>query len=188
VLRYFYFSVNVVYGHVGSVPKTRDNVPRLAPLPSGSDPLVVYLGVANDNKTAVFLVSDEAQPTGTGKCLPSRFNCQFLDMKAGDSDLFKVKRADGTTYEFTLSLTAVKLVWTKSLAVSKAAHARVSKTGRKIVARATKHSIALHVLDYSQRTGTLSVHFTRQMVEHLMRTLGTQAALGVTLQPVGTSP
>ena len=180
-VKYLYFEVSVVYGGSGSVPRTLDNVTRLTPLPRASDPLIVYLGVEKDKKTAMFLVSQIVHPTGQGKCLPNRSDCQFLDMKAGEADLFKVVRPSGTV-EFTVSLTAVKTVSTTS-PIAAAAYARESKGGSKIIARATAQSIALHALIYSRQTGTLSVHLSRRSFDHLLSTLGAPAALGVTLQP-----
>jgi len=177
-LKYRYFEVNVVYGGPGFVPVTLDNLRRLTPLPKASDPLIVYLGIAKDRKTAVFLVSDIAHPTGQGRCLPSRSDCHFLELKAGQADLFKVVRPTGTD-EFTLSMTAVKHLWTTSPAVAAAARARESEVGRKLVARAT----ALHAIVYSKQTGTLTLHLSRKSVTRLPRTQGPQAAPGVSLQP-----
>jgi anti-anti-sigma regulatory factor len=181
--KYNYFQVGLVYGGTGSVPQTLANPARLTPLPKASDPLIVYLGVMNDHKTALFLLSADVHVTGKGKCLPSRSNCQLLELQSGEADLFKAVRASGTT-TFTLSLTSVKTFSTASASVAAAAHERVSKAGSKIVARATKRSIALHGLTYSKQSGTLSIHLTLASLKHLVRRMGIEAALGVTLQPI----
>lgn len=80
---------------------------RLAPLsalPSASDPVVIYLGLLPDDKTAVFLVSADARPTGDGRCEPRRGPCQTVRLLSGQSEFFDVTRTDGTTVQYELDL------------------------------------------------------------------------------------
>jgi hypothetical protein len=186
-VKYLYFEVDLVYDRTGAVPQTRDNIARLTPLPRASNPMIVYLGVEKDKRTALFLVSQNVRPTGKGKCLPTRSDCQFLALKAGQADLFKVIGASGTE-EFTISLTAVKTLSTTSRKVAAAAWARESKAGAKILARETGHSIA-HMLVYAKQAGTLSLHhLSRKSVTRPLPTQGPVRALGVTLQPRTSTP
>jgi hypothetical protein len=184
---YSYYDINLVYDRVGSVPSTRDELPRLAPLPNADDPLAVYYGVENDHKTAVFLLSRIVAPVrGEGKCAPSRSDCVFLDLKAGQAELFEVVRPSGTS-EFTLTLTDLKTLTTTSAAKAKQARAIESKAGRKIVARAGRQSIALRMFVYSEQTGTLSrVQVSKRLIGRSIRVLGVQAILGPILEPLGT--
>ena len=182
--KYFYFDVNVVFDHVGSVPRTIHNLARLSPLPNATDPLVVFLGIENDAKTAVFLLSQTVDPTGQGKCLPSRADCQLLYMKAGQAELFKVLRPSGMQ-EFTLSLTGVDKVWTTSSTAAKLAHARESSAGRQILSRSLRRAPGLQALGYSNDTVVLVVHVARLT----SRTPGSglHVQRGVTVQPLSAS-
>ena len=58
------------FGQADSMKTLRD-VARLTPLPSASNPFFVFLGVKEDGKTLVFLVSSDAKATGDGTCKPS---------------------------------------------------------------------------------------------------------------------
>jgi len=185
---YSYAAIDVVYDTVGDVPVTHENLIRLAALPAADHPLAVYEGIENDN-TAVFLLSRIVVPVrGRGKCLPSRANCVFMTLQSGQAELFKVPRSTGPD-EFTLTLTAIKTLTTTSAAKAEQALARESKTGRRIVAAAARTSATLRSFSYSVKTGTLSrVHLSHRTIERLMRSLGTQAALGPVLAPAGIVP
>ena len=49
----------------------RKDVKRLQALPSNDEPVLIYLGVLKDNKTAVFLVDSGVVAQGDGTCKPS---------------------------------------------------------------------------------------------------------------------
>ena len=66
-----------------------------SPVPSPSNPLLVYLGQAKGGQSA-FLVSSDAQPQGDGRCSPDRSICSTLYMKAGDTEFFDVTGPGGT--------------------------------------------------------------------------------------------
>jgi len=65
--------VDLSFGEPGSSKqKDRKDIARLSALPSADKPIVIFLGVKNDKKTATFLISSDATATGDGTCKPSR--------------------------------------------------------------------------------------------------------------------
>ena len=74
------------FGQPGSM-RTISDIPRLTPLPSIESPFFVFLGVKEDGKTLVFLVSSDAKATGDGKCQP-KDTCETIEMQAGDTEIF----------------------------------------------------------------------------------------------------
>jgi hypothetical protein len=86
--------VRVAFGKTGASLKTYDLVPLTA-LSSTSDPVLVFLGVQKDGKTAAFLVSSDASPQGDGHCSPSRSVCATLTVRAGDTVFIDVAASGG---------------------------------------------------------------------------------------------
>jgi hypothetical protein len=86
--------VRVAFGKTGGSLKTYDLVPLTA-LSSTSDPVLVFLGVQKDGKTAAFLVSSDAAPQGDGHCSPSRSVCATLTVRAGDTVFIDVAASGG---------------------------------------------------------------------------------------------
>ena len=86
--------VRVNFGKTGGSLKTYDLVPLTA-LSSASDPVLVFLGVQKDGKTAAFLVSSDAAPQGDGHCSPSRSVCATLTVQAGDTVFIDVAASGG---------------------------------------------------------------------------------------------
>jgi hypothetical protein len=87
-------NVRVAFGKTGGSLKSYDLVP-LTPLSSASDPVLVFLGVQKDGKTAAFLVSSDAAPQGDGNCSPSRSVCATLTVRAGDTVFIDVAASAG---------------------------------------------------------------------------------------------
>lgn len=55
-------------------------------LPDEKNPAIVFIGVADDGKSAVFLVSDSGfQAEGEGDCAPKGEDCQFVTLSLSDS-------------------------------------------------------------------------------------------------------
>ncbi|MDX6675151.1 MAG: hypothetical protein QOH11_2569, partial [Solirubrobacteraceae bacterium] len=99
-------NVRVAFGKTGTSLKRYDLVP-LTPLSSGSDPVLVFLGVQKDGKTAAFLVSSDAAPQGDGNCSPSRSVCATLTVRAGDTVFIDVAASAGNVqYELDVKQVA----------------------------------------------------------------------------------
>ncbi|MDX6661832.1 MAG: hypothetical protein QOJ55_2654, partial [Solirubrobacteraceae bacterium] len=71
------------------------------------DPVLVFLGVQKDGKTAAFLVSSDAAPQGDGNCSPSRSVCATLTVRAGDTVFIDVAASAGNVqYELDVKQVA----------------------------------------------------------------------------------
>ena len=76
------YRVDLRFGQDGKL-SARNDVARLSPLPSAADPFFVFMGVLADGKTALFLVSSDAEATGDGTCKPTPENCERIELQAG---------------------------------------------------------------------------------------------------------
>jgi hypothetical protein len=73
----------------------RMNVKKLEPLPVGEESLVVYLGVSDDGKSAVFLVDSSVRAEGDGECKPDPNTCETIELSEGETEFFDVLGEDG---------------------------------------------------------------------------------------------
>lgn len=122
------YRVNFEFGEEGAM-RNYSNVARLTPLPSSDNPFFVYLGLAEDGKSAVFLVDGTAEVSGDGKCAPSHDDCQQISLKAGDTEFLDIASGTAGTVEYTLTIKSIKKA-TSSKATAAKARARESKAGR----------------------------------------------------------
>jgi hypothetical protein len=106
-LKLFAYRVSVAIGPAGALVR-RDNVKRLTFLPYDSKPMVAFLGVTEDRKSAIFLVDDDVSSVeGDGHCIPGRNSCKFLELKLGDkASLAWAPQGDKI---FNLKLLGIKL-------------------------------------------------------------------------------
>jgi hypothetical protein len=123
--------VNLRFGEAGKQHIHHD-VPRLTPLPSGTDPFFVFLGILADGKTAVFLVSSDATANGDGKCKPSAAQCDTIEMRAGDTEFFDVTQGNSAVIQYELDLLKVSRDKVTGTAAAHAAR-RMSRTGHTVV-------------------------------------------------------
>jgi hypothetical protein len=165
--------------------KALSNVARLSALPSAQNPLLVFLGVKNDKKTALFLVSSQANPAGQGKCSPKPSHCELLALKLGQRESLLVVDANGSPAIYNLQVSAIRLTPTSSEDAARKANDRISAAGRKILRRASRESIELHSVSYSSSTGTVSEHSVpNAWLQHLMLVTGGVQTWPV-LEPAG---
>jgi len=113
------------FGQADSMKTLRD-VARLTPLPSASSPFFVFLGVKEDGKTLVFLVSSDAKATGDGSCKPSKNNCETIELKVGDTEFFDLT-TDSGVQQYQMDIIKVS----KLSSSSSAKGARVARAGGK---------------------------------------------------------
>ncbi len=99
---YYTYTVDVRFGKTGQ--EDAKTLTEFRALPSSDNPVVIFMGVRADGKTAVFLVSATATTTGDGKCAPSDTECTFLYMKKGDSQTIESVDAAGAITDYTLEL------------------------------------------------------------------------------------
>jgi hypothetical protein len=87
------YQVSVLFGEPspgtpseGSGLKPYENLKLLTPLPSKQEPLIVFRGVSDHGKRATFTIAGETILHGSGKCLPSAYQCQAIQLRAGQSE------------------------------------------------------------------------------------------------------
>lgn len=98
--------VTLNFGETGNV-KRLGSVSQLTPLPNASSPFFVFEGVVRKTGKARFLVSEEVTATGDGKCLPSKDNCQRIDLEVGDTEYFDFDLGEGQTRQYQLDLKSI---------------------------------------------------------------------------------
>ena len=154
--KYELYSLTVRFGSSESESLDKLNLARLKALPSNKDPVLVYLGVAEDEKTAVFLVDAGVEPQGDGTCRPNPANCETIHLREGDTEFFDVKdEAGNVTEQFQLDLVDIKRRTTASAAKAKAARARASEAGRDVL-QARKATSGPLRYRYDAKSGTVS--------------------------------
>jgi hypothetical protein len=125
------YRVNFTFGEEGAM-RSYSNVARLTPLPSSDNPFFVYLGLAEDGKSAIFLIDGAAEPSGDGKCTPSRDDCEQVALKVGDTEFLDLPSGTAGTVEYTLTIKSIKKA-TATQATAAKARARESKAGREVL-------------------------------------------------------
>jgi len=101
------FDLTVRFGEAGA-GTARQTLKRLAPLPSAEEPALIYLGVLEDGKTAVFLLDHEVETVGDGECEPTPDECETLRLRAGETEFFDVKDETGAvTAQYQLDLVKI---------------------------------------------------------------------------------
>jgi len=153
---YVYASVDVSFGRAGSSLKAIKDVPRLAPLPSASNPVVIFMGTRADHETAVFMLSTDVKAQGDGRCVPSAATCEAIELRRGGVALLDVADANGFVTQYELDLDAVALHTTTSKAAASAANARVSTVGRRLLHESAAHVALARALHWSPAGGALT--------------------------------
>jgi hypothetical protein len=153
---YVYASVDVSFGRAGSPLKQIKDVPRLAPLPSASDPIVIFMGTRSDHETAVFMLSTDVKAQGDGRCVPSATTCEAIELRRGGVALLDVTDANGFVTQYELDLDGVALHTTTSQAAASAANARVSTVGRRLLHTNAAQVALARALHWSVAGGALT--------------------------------
>ena len=159
--KYELFELTVRFGDStsGAQPPRKD-VKRLQALPSTEDPVLIYLGVLKDHKTAVFIVDSGIVAQGDGTCRPSRTVCETIHLKAGETEFFDVIGDDtevgapSAGAQYQLDVVKIRKTTTTSAKKASKSLARVSKSGHKIVRARIAGDGPLRYR-YDKRTGRL---------------------------------
>jgi hypothetical protein len=138
--KYELFELTVRFGPSSDTQPPRKDVKRLRALPSADEPVLIYLGVLNDKKTAVFLLDSGVIAQGDGTCRPSRTTCETIHIREGETEFLDVAGEDGEVGEdgtggaqYQLDVLKIRKTTTTKASKAKAAKARVSKKGQQIV-------------------------------------------------------
>lgn len=121
--------LTVRFGDATANP-ARKSLERLQPLPSAAEPVLIYLGVLADGKTAVFLLDRGVSAIGDGDCRPAPTECQTVRLRAGDTEFFDVTDETGNvTAQYQLDLIKIHKATTASASRARAS----SKAGRRLL-------------------------------------------------------
>jgi len=123
----------------------RKSLKRLQPLPSAELPVLIYMGVLKDGKTAVFLVDHGVTPVGDGECKPTPEDCETIRLRAGETEFLDVTDETGAVSE-QYQLDLIKIHNSSSASAASAKPRRTSSMPR--ARRSELRSVAGHVSAY----------------------------------------
>jgi hypothetical protein len=151
------YVVDILYGPAPTTPGQLSQLTpyaglkRLEPLPSASDPKIVFAGVSDTGKGAIFTLAGEAILKGEGGCMPSATQCEAIVLAAGKTEEFQYVEANGQNAAYEL-----KVVSIAKRQASAATAARLNRRNRKGAALERKLSPALlKHLRFSSAKGVL---------------------------------
>ena len=137
--QYELYELTVRFGSSADGQPPRKDVKRLQALPSADEPVLIYLGVLDDKKTAVFMLDSGVVAQGDGTCRPSRTTCETIHIREGETEFFDVPSEDGevseedTGTQYQLDVIKIRKTKTTNAKKAKAAKAKVSKKGKQIL-------------------------------------------------------
>jgi hypothetical protein len=151
------YVVDILYGPAPTTPGQLSQLTpyaglkRLEPLPSASDPKIVFAGVSDTGKGAIFTLAGEAILKGEGGCMPSATQCEAIVLAAGKTEEFQYVEANGQNAAYEL-----KVVSIAKRQASAATAARLNRRNRRGAALERKLSPALlKHLRFSSAKGVL---------------------------------
>jgi hypothetical protein len=139
---YELYELTVRFGASDGSRPPRKDVKRLQALPSNDEPVLIYLGVLDDKKTAVFMLDSGVVAQGDGTCRPSRTTCETIHVREGETEFFDVPSdtSTGTTttgdtsgQQYELDVLKIRKTTTTDAKKARKAMARVSTKGRMIL-------------------------------------------------------
>jgi hypothetical protein len=110
------FSVKVRFGSTADEDLATSIIERLSVLPDEENPLVVYRGVDKSGKAAIFELTGDVVAEGDGDCEPTPENCQYVKLRAGETEFITLKTAEGddaTAGQFELDVVKIYKKQTK---------------------------------------------------------------------------
>jgi hypothetical protein len=146
------YSTSVHFGQ-GTATQAFPKLLRLDALPAVTTPVVQYLGVERNGKTAVFLLWNIRDATGDGVCASGLTPCDLLKLHAGQTEFIDAVSPNAGTIQFELDLDKIAVSKAASKAEALAQHALQSTDGAKLLLKST--SPALSQMKYSTPLGAL---------------------------------
>jgi hypothetical protein len=107
------YAVSVIYGIAPPSPAQLSqltpytDLKRLEPLPSATNPRIVYAGVDASGKSALFTLAGEAILKGQGTCVPRPTQCEALALAAGQSEEFGYLEETGASVVYELKVVSI---------------------------------------------------------------------------------
>lgn len=100
----FNFQLDIKMGRPGR-EKRYPHVARLSFLPSERLPALLFMGVTEDEKNALFFVHPGLNHAGEGDCMPSNAKCNFLKLRVGEEHFLSAN-----DHEFHITLLGIDRV------------------------------------------------------------------------------
>ena len=143
------YSIKVNFGKVDEELST-STVERLKVLPTEDAPLLIYRGVEDGGKVAVFELTGNVVAMGDGKCEPNPEDCQILKLKAGETEFLTISDT-GTEADAQYQLDLVKI--NKKQTTEKSELAKAGSTGMSLLKHLAGKRTPRYAFDST--TGTL---------------------------------
>ena len=106
-VQWFRYTADLKFGKPGSL-KTYKDVESLSLLPNEENPAIVFMGVSDDAKSAIFFIADPAfTASGEGKCNDEE-NCRFVELGISDSRNEESFISEDGTEQFDVKLLKLK--------------------------------------------------------------------------------
>jgi hypothetical protein len=129
-----------------------DPVERLSPIPSGSQPLLVELGVAQGGRRVLFAVQPGTIVTGPGSCTPGPIDCEILSLSPDQTETVSTQLAGGTTIA-QFAVTGISAADHPSVAAANKARNAVSAAGARLLDNSPLQALSL--FDYEPSVGAV---------------------------------
>ncbi|WP_028065451.1 hypothetical protein [Solirubrobacter soli] len=109
------YSVKVRFGTTDSDELPVSTIERLSVLPDEKNPVIVYRGVVDNGKAAIFELTGEVEAEGDAKCSPTPEDCQYIKLRAGETEFLTIADTndEATNAQFQLDLVKVYKKQTK---------------------------------------------------------------------------
>ena len=150
------YSVNIDTKDANGLHVLTDVV-RLAPLPAAESPELIYLGVLQGGKKAVFLFTNSVKVSNqTGSqltCLPSADDCQIVELSPGQGMKLAPTANTALITTFTFELMSIGATNYSSASAAKQARDAVSTAGQTLVP--LSNSTELQTLRFDNKIGAL---------------------------------
>jgi hypothetical protein len=150
------YSVNIDTKDANGLHVLTDVV-RLAPLPAAESPELIYLGVLQGGKKAVFLFTNSVKVSNqTGSqltCLPSADDCQIVELSPGQGMKLAPTANTALITTFTFEVMSIGATNYSSASAAKQARDAVSTAGQTLVP--LSNSTELQTLRFDDKIGAL---------------------------------
>jgi len=102
------YSIKVRFGTTEADDLAETRVERMSVLRDEENPVLVYRGVEDGGKVAIFELTGDVEAQGDGTCAPTPEDCQYLKLRAGETEFITVTDT-GTEADAQYQLDLVKI-------------------------------------------------------------------------------
>jgi hypothetical protein len=142
--KYEQYELTVRFG--GAEDASRQSVKKLQPLPSAELPVLIYMGVSKDRKSAIFLVDQGVTPVGDGECKPSPEACETIRLREGETEFLDVTdEAGGVGQQYQLDLIKIHKSSSASASSAKASRASLKSASRRSELRSVAGRVSVYL-------------------------------------------